>query len=77
VAAVSPMERLSSVDMECVKAARFYHAPDISLASANPRSNQSIGPANPWPCFDGLKLRRDAVTPLVTKVQVQARREVT
>lgn len=26
VAAVSPMERLSSVDMECVKAARFYHA---------------------------------------------------
>jgi hypothetical protein len=40
VAAVSPMERLSSVDMECVKAARFYHAPGINLlqlifASAN------------------------------------------
>jgi hypothetical protein len=35
VAAVSPMERLSSVDMECVKAARFYHAPAISLASAD------------------------------------------
>jgi hypothetical protein len=30
VAAVSPMERLSSVDMECVKAARFYHAPGVS-----------------------------------------------
>jgi hypothetical protein len=31
VAAVSPMERLSSVDMECVKAARFYHGPGINL----------------------------------------------
>jgi hypothetical protein len=35
VAAVSPMERLSSVDMECVKAARFYHAPRIRFYSAN------------------------------------------
>jgi hypothetical protein len=25
------MDRLSSVDMQCVKAARFYHAPGISL----------------------------------------------
>jgi len=29
------MERLSSVDMECVKAARFYHAPGITLCSAD------------------------------------------
>jgi hypothetical protein len=35
VAAVSPMERLSSVDMQCVKAARFYHA-GITYCSADP-----------------------------------------
>jgi hypothetical protein len=42
------MERLSSVDMECVKAARFYHAPSISLL---------------WPSFvelPRLKFHRDA-----------------
>ena len=36
VAAVSPMERLSSVDMGCVKAARFYHA------LGNRRPSQSL-----------------------------------
>jgi hypothetical protein len=46
VAAVSPMERLSSVDMQCVKAARFYHAPGSNLlqlifASANLCFDQS------------------------------------
>src|SRR6266853_4045356 len=48
VAVVGPMERLSSVDMECVKAARFYHAPSINLL---------------WPsCVEHrrLKVHRDA-----------------
>ena len=75
------MERLSSVDMECVKAARFYHAPDISLlppifAPVSLTFSQS-GLANPWFSFDELKVYVMPVTPLVTKVPVQARREVT